>query len=490
MLAPPLLKGGVVPRTRLLCALVVLAAVPSLLLGGVGSASAIAGAQAAPHPAALHVTTATSGVAPGVLITNPIKIYTNKPTSWTGGSTIYDNAGHVVWYKPSPSIWVTEPVTYQGQSALAYYQVTKVFQAWNAGYWVILNQSYQKIAEIHAGNGLMADHHELVLTDHGTALIDSYRPVTMNLTQYGGSATATVWEGVVQEVSLTTGKVLFEWHSLKYVPVGDSYNKLTIASVDYFHINAIDEDTDGNLIVSGRYVSTIYKINRSTGAVMWRLGGKHSNFSFIGDGGPSWQHDVRVVTTNTYSAFDNGNLRNPPYSRGVTWQVNLTNHTATVRDQWRHKPDLYSSIMGSNRILSNGDRLIGWGLGGNGTTTEYAGAAHTVVFEAVFGNYASSYRVFRADWHATPVAAPTLGLARSGGTVRANVSWNGATDIVQWQLLAGPDANHLTVVQTAPYSGYQAVLTTPTGSSKRVFAVRALRTSGMPTGISRVAPLS
>ena len=348
------------PRTRLLCAWVVLAGVP-LLLRGVGSAAtAAAGAPTAPHPAALHVTTAQPGVAPGLLITNPIKIYTNKPTSWTGGSTIYDNAGHVVWYKPSSSIWVTEPVTYRGQPALAYYQRTKVFPAWNAGYWVILNQSYQKIAEIHAGNGLMADHHELVLTDHDTALIDSYHPVTMNLTQYGGSATATVWEGVVQEVSLTTGQVLFEWHSLKYVSVTDTYTKLTTDSVDYFHINAIAEDTDGNLIVSGRFISTILKINRSTGAVMWRLGGKHSDFSFVGDGGPSMQHDVRVVSPSKYSAFDNGNLRNPAYSRGVTWQVDLTTHTARVVDQWRHAPDFYSSIMGSNRIVAQwrpADRL-------------------------------------------------------------------------------------------------------------------------------------
>jgi hypothetical protein len=470
----------------LLCATVALAAVP--LLMGVGSAASAA--TAPPHPAALHVTTLQPGVAPGLLITNPIKIYNKKPVSWTGGPTIYDNAGHVVWYKPSTSIHTTEPVTYQGKPALAYYQITTVEGGFNAGYWVILDQSYRKVAEIHAGNGLMADHHELVLTDHDTALIDCYHPVTMDLSQYGGSKTATVWEGVVQEVSLTTGKVLFEWHSLKYVPVSDTYNKLTTDSVDYFHMNAIAEDTDGNLIVSGRFVSTIFKIDRSTGAVMWRLGGKHSDFQFAGgDSGPSMQHDVRVVTADTYSAFDNGDLRNPPYSRGVTWHVDLATHTATVIGEWRHNPDLYSSIMGSNRILVNGDRLIDWALGGNGTTTEYAGADHTVVFESTFGNYASSYRVYRTEWHATPTSAPTIGLTRSGGTVRANVNWNGATDIVQWQLLSGPDANHLTVVQTAPYRGYQAALTTPTASSKRVFEVRAVRVTGMTTGISRVAPL-
>ena len=428
------------PRARLLGASVALAALGAvpLLVGAGSAASAAPSVTPAPHPAALHVVTDKPGVAPGLLITNPINVYPKEKPSWTGGPTIYDNAGHVVWYKPSRSIHVTEPVTYDGKPALAYYQITKVMGGWNQGYWVILNQSYKVVAEIHAGNGLMADHHELVLTDHGTALVDSYNPVPMDLSQYGGSANATVMEAVVQEVSLTTGQVLFEWHSLKYIPVTNTYNSLTTPTVDYFHINAIAEDTDGNLIVSGRFISTILKINRSTGALMWRLGGKQSDFQFIGDSGPSMQHDVRVVGPSTYSAFDNGDLRNPPYSRGVTWQVDVSTHTASVVDQWRHDPDLYSSIMGSNRVLPNGNRLIGWALGGDGATTEYAG--HTVVFESTFGNFASTYRTFRAVWNATPAAPPTLSVQRSSGKVLAKVSWNGATDIVQWQLLAGPDA--------------------------------------------------
>src|SRR3954447_2498392 len=137
--------------------LVLVLAIPALVAVG----SAAHATQAAPHPPALRITTAARpGTAPGLLITNPIKIYTNHPESWTDGPTIYDNAGHVVWYKPATSIHVTEPVTYAGKPALAYYQITKVLGGWNAGYWVVLNQSYQKVAEIHAGDGLMADHHE------------------------------------------------------------------------------------------------------------------------------------------------------------------------------------------------------------------------------------------------------------------------------------------------------------------------------------------
>jgi hypothetical protein len=130
--------------------------------------------------------------------------------------------------------------------------------------------------------------------------------------------------------------------------------------------------------------------------------------------------------------------------------------------------------------------LIGWAHAG-GTTTEYAG--HSVVFESTFSDGGSSYRVFRSVWNATPTTPPTLTLTRIGKTVHAKVSWNGATGMVRWELLAGRDAKHLMVVQTLPYAGYQATLTTPAANNKRVFAVRAVRSGGMQTTTSPVIKL-
>jgi hypothetical protein len=211
---------------------------------------------------------------------------------------------------------------------------------------------------------------------------------------------------------------------------------------------------------------------------MWRLGGRRSSFHFVKDGGPSWPHDARVVGANTYSVFDNGVSRQPQYSRGAIWRLDAASHTASVVSVWRHSPDLYSTVMGSNRLLSNGNRLIDWAV--PGVITEYSG--HAVVFEADLVN-AASYRVFRSVWKATPATPPTVAVHRTGTGVTVHADWNGATDVVRWDLLAGADAQHLRVVRAVPYTGFEVTQSLPVGGTDRVFAVRAVR-SGEPAAQS------
>jgi hypothetical protein len=426
---------------------------------------------------AVHIVTARSGIAPGVLFANPVPASGTTP-SWTGGPMIYDNAGHVIWYLPNSKVHASEPITYRGQRAFAYHLTVGNGGPWSSGYWVVLNQSYQQIGVIGYG----VDHHELLVNDAGTvAFVDSYNPVRYDLSKYGGSASATVMEAVVYEVNLSTGQLMYEWHSLQHVPVTDTYASLKASTVDYFHINSIAIDSDGNPVLSGKNLSTVMKINRQTGAVMWRLGGKHSTFRFTNGRAQSLQHDARIVGPNTYSVFDNGGLHDPQYSRGVTFRLDLQQRTARVVAQCRHKPDLYSSIEGSNRQLPNGDRLIGWAH--VGVATEYSG--HTVVFESRFDG-ASSYRTYRSAWNATPRALPTLAVRRQGTSLTADASWNGATGVTRWEVLGGPDAQHLRVLRTVPYTGFQMSANTTVAASDRVFAVRAVR-NGSTTSQSTVA---
>jgi hypothetical protein len=193
------------------------------------------------------------------------------------------------------------------------------------------------------------------------------------------------------------------------------------------------------------------------------------------------QHDARIVGPNRYSVFDNGGLHDPKYSRGVIFQLDLKNRTARVVAQWRHKPDLHSSIEGSDRQLPNGNRLIGWAH--VGVATEYSG--HTVVFESRFDG-ASSYRTYRSAWSATPRALPTLTVHRQGISLTANASWNGATGVTRWEVLGGPDAQHLRVLRAVPYTGFQVSTSTTAAASDHVFAVRAVR-DGSATSQSTVA---
>jgi hypothetical protein len=415
---------------------------------------------------AIRITTARSGIAPGVLFANPHPARA-KNASWTGGPMIYDNAGHVIWFMPNPKVHVTLPVTYKGQPALAYHLTTGFVGGWSVGHWVVLNQSYQQIGTI--GNGV--DHHELLLVDNGTmAYVDSYHSVKYDLSKFGGPVNGTVVEPVIQEINLASGNVVWEWHGLPHVPVAETYRSLQDKSVDYFHLNSIAVDTDGNLIVSGRHISAVLKINRSSGAVMWQLGGKRSSFRFTGGTGPSFQHDARVVGPNTYSVFDNGVSRKPPYSRGVIFQVDPAQHTARVIAEWRHQPDIFSKIEGSNRELPNGNRLIGWATAG--VATEYAG--HTVVWESKIEG-AQSYRTLRSPWNGTPRNPPTLVIHRDGSAVSASAAWNGATGVTHWELLGGPDARHLRLLRTVPYTGFQMSQTMSVSANERVFAVRAVR---------------
>jgi len=70
------------------------------------------------------------------------------------------------------------------------------------------------------------------------------------------------------------------------------------------------------------------------------------------------------VGTNHYTIFDNGNLHNPSESRGVEYQVDPTNKTATLVWQYPGTPTstIYSFYMGNAQRLTNGNTLINWAI--------------------------------------------------------------------------------------------------------------------------------
>src|SRR5207302_8194189 len=123
----------------------------------------------------------------------------------------------------------------------------------------------------------------------------------------GGPRRGQLLDSIVQEVDIATGRLLFEWRSLPHVPIEQSYFMLQKKRpFDYFHVNSATPTPDGNLLVSGRHAWALYKIERSTGKVMWTLGGKRSDFR-MGQGTQfTWQHDARQVSDQLFTVFDNG----------------------------------------------------------------------------------------------------------------------------------------------------------------------------------------
>lgn len=455
-------------------------------LGSEAAAAATAAGPPAPayrsrpdlHPPGIS-TRAASGRAPGLLLAAP---QSDVPAT-QNGPLVYDDAGQPVWFHPvTKRLGNLTKISWFGRPALTWFEGETVYPGVFVGEWVVVDTSYREIARVRAGNGYRADVHDIQVTPAGRALLAIYNTVQRDLSAYGGSRTATVYDGVVQEVDLRTGAVTFEWHSLgpNGIPVSDSYIDLTTDVVDYFHLNSVAYDSDGNILISSRHTSAVVRIDRTTGAVIWRLGGKRSSFTFVNDGGPSFPHDARRRPDGTVSVFDNGVTRQPPYSRGAAWRLDPATGTATLAAQWRHSPELYSPIIGSNRQLSNGNQLVSFGV--TGVATEYRG--NDVVFESQLGSAQYTYRSYREDWHAQPVERPAVAVDRSFGLVTAYASWNGATEVVRWDLFAGPSTASLRVVGYAFRSGFETRLTGSVRSSDTVFAVRAADRYNRPLSTS------
>jgi hypothetical protein len=433
-------------------------------------------------------TTVGSGVAPGLLLGTSDHVGNGVQY----GTMIFDNSGQPVWFNPTTYPFNLHEITYHGQTALAYFHDVASRFPGDTGEAIVLDNAYRQIGTIQAGNGYMMNEHDFQISPDGTKMLMTvWASVQMDLSPYGGPANGEVIEGIVQEIDIATGAVTFEWHSLGSgaFPVTDTYTPLNRPLVDYVHLNSVAYDTDGNFLFSSRQMSLVAKLNSSTGAVLWRLGGKRNQITFTdGDGGPSWPHDVRREPDGTVSVYDNGNSRQPPYSRGVEWSVNETNRTAHVAVQWRAVPDLFGAKFGSNRTLPNGNDLISWG--NTGRTTEYApsvnGQPGQPVFEAQLSNGDSAYRVVRADWHATPARPPDVAVVRSATTATGYASWNGATEVATWQLWGGPDSQHLRPLGSAARGGFETTVSGPVQATDQVFQVRAVDSTGGTIGVSAI----
>jgi hypothetical protein len=233
----------------------------------------------------------------------------------------------------------------------------------------------------------------------------SYDPEIVNMSEIvpGGNPAATVVGLIVQEID-ENKNVVFQWRSWDHYLITDAtHENLTLGYIDYVHGNAIEIDTDGNLIISCRHLDELTKIDINTGAIIWRMGGKNNEFTFVND--PirfSHQHAIRHIANGNYTIFDNGNFHTPHFSRAVEYTIDQENKIATLVWQYRHTPDIYGLAMGYTQRLESGNTLISWGLT-NPTITEVTPTG-TVALEMTLPAGIYTYRAFRGSWNGEPVS--------------------------------------------------------------------------------------
>ncbi|MEW2357786.1 arylsulfotransferase family protein [Spirillospora sp. NPDC029432] len=376
------------------------------------------------------------------------------PHRGTGQSDalIVDGEGRPVWFQRSERLITDLRVqTYRGEPVLTYWEGERLEGGHGRGTGIILDGSYRKIATVRTGNGVEADFHEFRLTDRGTALLIAYPKVKADLRVLGGARDGEMVDNRIQEVDVRTGRVLLDWSARRHLALDESFVEAGEGTLDPFHVNSVEADGE-TLLVSARNTHAVYSLDRRTGAVRWRLGGKRSDFEMGAAASFAWQHDARRVGGGRVSLFDNHieNAGDGP-SRGIVLDVDEERRRASLASTFAVGPR-FGQYMGNLQSLPGGNLLVGWGS--TSGATEFA-ADGTVVMEIGLGGSAS-YRAYRMEWEGRPATRPDVAVGpKDGNRIEVHASWNGATGVAGWRILSGAAEGSLATAATVKRAGFE-----------------------------------
>lgn len=434
------------------------------------------------HPPIVEVGAASPAATPGDIF------LTAASNPGQHGAMILNGSGQLIWFQPaSPgnAILDLQATQYEGKPALVFWQ-GHIDLGVGFGTDEILSSNYRPLASVRAGNGYYSDLHEIQITPQGSAFLTAYTLVHADLTSVGGSSEGALQDAVVQEVDIKTGLVMFEWHAYGHVEPDDSYASPPHDPArpwDFFHMNSISLDPwgDGNFIVSSRNTWAAYEIDHETGAILWRIGGKHPSFKMDAGTGTAWQHDVRWQPDHTLTLFDNGAVpKAHSESRAIHERIDFAHRTVELMGRLVHAPALLSGSQGDDQVLADGDSLIGWGE--EPYLTEYSPTGQ-VLFDAHLPPPTQVYRAYRFPWSATPAVPPSIAVKATSTTATIYASWNGATGVSSWSVLGGAGSSTLTPIATAANGGFETAI--PINSAAHDFAVQALGPAGEVLATSR-----
>ncbi len=447
------------------------------------------------HPPRIRIVkdAPASQLAPGYIFTTNFLDLNEPPIVGQSGPLILDRGLQPVWFQPVPEKVVAADLslqTYQGKPALAWWQgkVTNT-GATESGEYVVVDQHYRTVARLKAKDGWVLTLHELVIEgDH--AWVTANKNVPRDLSKYGGAYNGALIDSAVQEYNLNTGALERNWDALDHIPLSQSQASLPTNGFpwDAYHVNSIQLTGNGTFLVSMRDTWAAYLVDAASGKIEWTLGGRNSSFKFGQGAAFEWQHDVRLQNASTLTVFDDhccqltggGTSVDPTGpSRGLVLKLDQQARTATLAAQYGNHGDFRSEFMGDTQPQPNGDVFVGWGS--EPYFSEFSSSGK-LLFEAELPGPDLTYRATLESWVGEPLTRPSGAARQAAGSSTVYASWNGATRVASWRVLAGTGGGRMKAVATHARSGFEtAIAVRP---SEKSFELQALAAGGRVIGTS------
>lgn len=474
-------------------------------------------------PPKLNITIPANGTSPGYLFVAPFSGYPdvgNLHGPRQAAPYIFTEEGELVWSGFSYfSIWATnfQAGRVNGDDVLFSFEGSH-----NPGYGhghghiTFLDKNYETVKELRAGNHKIIDKHEFHIINEKTGLVQIYQPVPYDLKPFGASEKQQwVVNAIFQELDIETGKVLFEWSSLDHVtpfesvlPVNEGQAGAGFNSSDawdYFHINSVDKDDEGNYLLSARDAAALYKVDGKTGEVIWKLGGlpgiTTSDFTSDKDLTFSFQHHARFLHTSedgskqVISFFDNSahgteskNGKEVHYnsaSSGKVVEVDTANKRAKLLFNGVAPYGLLAKSQGSTQVLPNGNVLVNWGS--EGALTEFDSKEkpifHAFVDSGALGEHVENYRAFKYNWTGIPNESIAVASLFSNDATKVYVSWNGDTQTKSWKVFGVGLDGKKRKLTTSKKQGFETAIELPEGDHSTI-VVQAFDNDGRFLGES------
>ena len=437
-----------------------------------------------------------SQLAPGYIFMANFYDLNEPPIVGQSGPLILDRSLQPVWFQPVPEKLVAANLSlqsYHGKPALAWWQgATTNTGATESGEDIVVDQHYRTIARLKATGGWVLTLHEFTISGED-AWVTANKNIPMDLSKYGGAYNGALIDSAVQEYNLKTGKLLRNWDALKHIPLSESRASLPTNGFpwDAYHVNSIDLVAGGKFLVSMRDTWAAYLVDAASGKIDWTLGGNRSSFKIAPAAVFEWQHDVRLASPSTVTLYDDhccqltggGTYVSPSApSRGLVIDLDQQARTAKLAAQYGRDGGFESDYMGDTQPLSNGNVFVGWGS--EPYFSEYSRSGK-LLFEGELPGPNLSYRTTLDQWVGLPLSAPAGAARQSAGKTTVYASWNGATQLASWRVLAASTTGggRLAAVASAPKSGFETAIAVP--AADKSFQLQALAANGKVIGVSR-----